>query len=64
METITSADLRDRMRRTLNRVSEHGEHLAVRRHNDVDGVLVPPGWYERACQLMTSDAADNQRKAA
>lgn len=51
------------MRRTLNRVSEHGEHLGVRRHNDVDGVLVPKDWYKRACELMASDEAGEQGKA-
>jgi antitoxin (DNA-binding transcriptional repressor) of toxin-antitoxin stability system len=50
--SIQSKALRDDMRRVLDEVQHDGEHVTILRYSQPAGVIVPPGWHERAEALM------------
>lgn len=72
-DNVTSATMRAEIVKILGaRIAYAKEHIRVWRFKDVQAVLVPEDWYERACAALGEEerinmavpGADTQKKAS
>lgn len=52
MKYVHTEEVRRNFRALLNEVEHDGEHVGILRYQIPAGVIVPPGWHDRAVALM------------